>query len=176
MSEHAFRYGALARLFHWITVIMVISMVPAGIAMTRISGGSLQNTLFDFHRSVGVVLMVLTLVRLAYRLAKPPEPLPSSIALWQRMAAKAAHAFIYIFLIINPFVGWVATSAYGAAIPVFGLFTMPALLEKDRELSSQLFLIHEVLGIMFVLTIVVHIGAALYHHFVLEDNVLRRML
>lgn len=170
------RYSLVARGVHWITAFMVFAMVPAGIIMIRIGGGPLQNWLFDFHRSMGVVLMILTLARLAYRLARPPAPLPSSIPLWQRMAAKAAHVFIYGFLIINPFVGWVATSAYGAAISVFGLFTMPAIVAKDRALAEQLFTVHEALGIIFVVTVLVHIGAALHHGFVKRDGVLQRML
>ncbi len=170
------RYSLFGRTLHWITALLVFTMVPAGITMIRIGGGPLQNWLFDFHRSVGVVLMVLTLVRLVYRLAKPPAPLPVSVPLWQRMAAKAAHVFLYGFLIINPFVGWVATSAYGAAISVFGLFTMPAIVAKDRALADQLFTVHEVLGILFVLTVLAHVGAALFHGFVKKDGVLQRML
>lgn len=170
------RYSLVARVLHWTTVLLVLAMVPAGIAMTRIGGGSLQNWLFDFHRSVGVVLMMLTLVRLAYRLLNRPPPLPDELPPSQRMAAKATHVFIYGFLIINPFVGWVATSAYGAAISVFGLFTMPVIVAKDRDLASQLFLVHEVLGIMFVVAVVLHIGAALYHGLIRKDGILQRML
>lgn len=170
------RYSLVARILHWTTVLLVLAMVPAGIAMTRIGGGSLQNGLFDFHRSVGVVLMLLTLIRLAYRLLNQPAPLPDDLPLSQRLAAKATHVFIYGFLIINPFVGWVATSAYGAAISVFGLFTMPIVVAKDRDLASQLFLVHEVLGIMFVAAVALHIGAALYHGFVRRDGILQRML
>lgn len=176
MTAGVTRYNLVARVLHWTTVLLVLAMVPAGISMTRIGGGSLQNWLFDFHRSVGVVLMILTLVRLAYRLFNRPHPLPDELPPWQRMAAKATHVFIYGFLIVNPFVGWLATSAYGAAISVFGLFTMPIIVAKDRELASQLFLVHEVLGIMFVTAVALHIGAALYHGFVRKDGILQRML
>ncbi|MBD8878429.1 cytochrome b [Roseibium polysiphoniae] len=176
MARSDTRYSALARLFHWLTVVLVLTMVPAGIVMIRIDGGSLQNTLFDYHRSVGFVLLVLTLVRLVFRFGSHPAPLPEAIPLWQRMAARATHAFLYIFLILNPLVGWVATSAYGAAIEVFGLFTLPALVAKDRALADQLFPIHEVLGLAFVAVVTVHIGAALFHGLIKRDGVLQRML
>lgn len=170
------RYSLFARAMHWITVLLVFAMVPAGIVMIRIDGGDLQNRLFDFHRSVGFVLLVLTLIRLGYRLATPPAPLPDSIPLWQRLAAKVTHAFLYGFLIVNPFIGWVATSAFGAAIPVFGLFTLPAIVAKDRTLADQLFQVHMALGILFVAAVLLHAGAALYHGLVRRDGVLQRIL
>ena len=176
MTGEILRYSLFARAVHWIMALLVFAMVPAGIVMIRISGGVLQNWLFDFHRSVGVLLMVLALVRLAYRVTHPPAPLPAEIPLWQRMAAKATHVFIYGFLILNPFVGWVATSAYGAKISVFGLFTMPVIVAKDRALADQLFGVHMVLGILFTATVALHVAAALYHGIVRRDGVLQRML
>ena len=176
MTEDIARYSLFARGIHWLMALLVFAMVPAGIIMIRISGGPLQNWLFDFHRSVGVLLMALALVRLAYRVTHPPAPLPAEIPLWQRLAAKATHVFIYGFLIINPFVGWVATSAYGAKISVFGLFTMPVIVAKDRALADQLFSIHLVLGILFTAAVLLHVAAALYHGFVRRDGVLQRML
>lgn len=170
------RYSLVARAIHWLTAIMVLTMVPAGLIMIRIDGGQLQNQLFDYHRSVGVVLMILTVIRLAYRLTHKPAPLPADIPMWQRTSAKVTHVFIYAFLLVNPFIGWVATSAYPAKITVFGLFTMPAIVSKDRALSEQLFTVHEVLGIMFTLAVLLHIGAALFHGFIRKDGVLQRMM
>ncbi len=176
MSEVVGRYSVVARAFHWLTVLLVFAMVPAGLTMIRIKGGDLQNQLFDFHRSVGVVLMALTLIRLAYRLTHRPAPLPDSVPVWQQLAAKVTHVFLYGFLLVNPFVGWVATSAYGAAISVFGLFTMPAIVAKDRALADQLFNVHLTLGLLFIAAVLLHISAALYHGIIRRDGVLRRML
>ncbi len=176
MADARIRYGLFARIIHWLTVLMVFTMVPAGIVMTKIGSGPLQNQLFHYHRSMGFVLLVVTLIRLIYRLRVQPPPLPAEIPLFQRIAAKGTHVFFYGFLIINPLVGWVATSAWGAAIPIFGLFTLPAIVAKDRALSEQLFAVHEVLGILFVLCIFLHVGAALYHGLIKKDGVLSRML
>ncbi|WP_186415305.1 cytochrome b [Pannonibacter sp. P2PFMT1] len=176
MSRDTFRYGGGARLFHWVTAGVVLAMVPAGFVMIRVGPGSLQNSLFDFHRSVGVVLMVLTLARLFWRLRHPPQPLPDAMPVWQRRAAGIVHGLLYGFLLLNPLVGWVATSAFGAAIEVFGLFTLPPLTGQDRELAASLFRLHMALGLAFTALIFLHIGAALHHHFVLRDDTLRRML
>ncbi|ASP35823.1 MULTISPECIES: cytochrome b [Stappiaceae] len=176
MARSEERYSLVARAIHWLTALMVLTMVPAGLVMIRIDGGALQNQLFDFHRSVGIVLMILTVFRLAYRLTHKPAPLPDSMPGWQKLAASATHVFLYGFLLINPFLGWVATSAYGAKISVFGLFTMPAIVAKDRALSEQLFQIHLILGLLFTLAVLMHIAAALYHGFIRRDGVLSRMV
>jgi len=120
--------------------------------------------------------MVLTLIRLVYRLTHKPAPLPDSMPGWQKFAARVTHVFLYGFLLINPLVGWVATSAYGAAISVFGFFTMPAIVEKDRALADQLFQIHLALGLLFTAAVLLHIAAALYHGLIRRDGVLSRMI
>jgi len=176
MADVNERYSLIARSIHWLTALMVLTMVPAGLIMIRIDGGALQNQLFDFHRSVGIVLMILTLLRLAYRLTHAPAPLPDSMPGWQKFAAKATHVFLYGFLLVNPFLGWVATSAYGAKISVFGLFTMPEIIAKDRALSEQLFQVHLVLGLLFTAAVLLHIAAALYHGLIRRDGVLSRMI
>jgi len=176
MGEVNERYSLFARSIHWLTALLVLTMVPAGLVMIRIDGGPLQNQLFDYHRSVGVTLMVLTLIRLIYRLTHKPAPLPDSMPGWQKLAAKTTHVFLYGFLLVNPFIGWVATSAYGAAISVFGLFTMPAIVAKDRALADQLFQVHLALGLMFTAAVLLHIAAALYHGLIRRDGVLNRMI
>lgn len=170
-----FVYSPTARLLHWITAILVLAMVPAGVVMVNVGPGALQNTLFDFHRSTGVLLFVLTAVRLAWRLTHPPAPLPLEIAAWQRIAAKIVHTLLYVILLGSPVLGWVATSAYPAPIPFYGLFTLPPIVSPDRALSERLFAVHQVVGLVFAGLILVHIAAALLHGFVLKDPVLRRM-
>ena len=170
-----FVYTPTARAFHWVTAILVLAMVPAGIMMVNIGPGKLQNTLFDFHRSTGVVLFVITAARLAWRLTHPPAPLSSSIPMWQRTAARATHVLLYAVLLGSPVLGWVATSAYPAPIPVYGLFTLPPIIGPNRELSTALFNVHQVIGIVFSIAVVIHIAAALHHRIVLKDDVMNRM-
>ena len=86
------------------------------------------------------------------------------------------HLALYGLLIAQPIIGWFATSAYGAQISFFGLFTLPALVEKDESLSKPLFQVHELIGFIIAGLLVMHIGAALYHYFIRRDGVLQRML
>lgn len=169
-------YTVTARFLHWLTAIAVLAMVPAGLSMLRIGPGELQNFLFDFHRSMGVALFVVTAIRLVHRFIYPPAPLPPDIPLIQRVAAKSVHALIYTILMASPIVGWIGTSAYGAPIKVFWLVTLPPIVAKDKVMADLFLGLHQWLGWTMTTAIVIHIAAALYHHLIRGDGVLLRML
>lgn len=170
------RYTAAAMALHWITAVLVLFMVPAGLMMVRLPEGELQNLLFNLHRSIGVLLFPLVLVRLLYRWRHPPPPLPDDLAPVLRLAAHANHYALYALLLVNPLLGWWATSAFGAAVNVFWLFDLPPLVAEDKPLSDTLLMIHRLVGITIAFLVVVHIGAAFYHHVVRRDRILLRML
>jgi cytochrome b561 len=169
-------YSGFAKLLHWTIAVCVLFIIPAGIAMANLPDGNLKNALYTLHRSTGALVLVLMLIRLAYRLVNgvpAPEPTLNS---FQRIVSHAVHLGLYGLLIAQPIIGWVATSAYGAQISVYGLFTLPALVGKDEALAKPLFLVHELIGFAIAGLLVMHIGAALYHYFIRRDGVLQRML
>ena len=94
----------------------------------------------------------------------------------QQHAAHTAHWTLYALLIVQPFIGWIATSAYRAPMPMFGLFELPPIWPMNRPLSERLFIVHRTLGVAIAGIATVHIAAALYHHFVRRDRVLMRMV
>lgn len=165
-------YTLTARVLHWLTAALVLFQVPAGLLIVRFELGVIYN----LHKSVGVVILALVLVRLPWRLAHPAPPLPADIAPLQRLGAHTMHWMLYTFLVIQPILGWIATSAYPAPVPFFGLLELPHIWWEDRALSDQLFAVHRWLGIAMGVLLVGHIGAALYHHFVRRDQVLLRMV
>jgi cytochrome b561 len=170
-------YTLSARILHWITAILVLTTIPIGLVMKNLlNAGPAQDTLFDLHRSIGAVLMPIIAVRLTWRLTHPPLPLPADIPARQRTAALAMHWALYILLIVQPIVGWIATSAYGAPILVFWLFELPPIWPEDRAFSEEVFVVHRLLGISIAVLLCGHIGAALYHHFIRKDGVLMRMV
>jgi cytochrome b561 len=169
-------YTSTARLFHWTTAVLVLLMIPIGIVMANVSVGPAQDTLYHLHRSIGAILLPLVLVRLLYRLNHPPPPLPASVAAVQRQVAHVTHWTLYGLLVLQAMVGWIATSAYRAPILVFWLFELPPIWPVDRPFSESLFAVHRVIGIALLALVIVHIGAALFHHVVLKDTVLRRMV
>lgn len=169
-------YTAIARLFHWSTAALVLVMIPIGIVMANFNAGPAQDTLYHLHRSIGAVLLPLVLARLLYRVSHPPPPLPATISASQRLAAGITHWALYGLLLLQAMVGWIATSAYRAPILVFWLFELPPIWPVDRPLSENLFAVHRVMGVALLGLIGLHVGAALFHHFVLKDAVLRRMV
>ena len=170
-------YTVAARALHWLTAAIVLALIPLGFVAANDWGIPEQThqRLYNLHKSLGTTLLPLALLRLIYRVVHPPAPLPSDIALVQRLAAHATHWALYTLIIVQPLVGWIGTSAYPAPIPFFGLFELPKIWPADRALSEQLFVLHRWLGILIAIIVAMHIGAALYHHFVRKDRVLMRM-
>src|SRR5882757_948812 len=169
-------YSLTARALHWITAALVLILLPLGLVIANNWGGSLQDPLYNLHRSIGATIIVLVFVRLGYRLTHPPLPLPDDIPPIQRFAAHATHWALYGLLIVQPFIGWMATSAYRAPIVIFGLFELPPIWPEDRAFSDRLFAVHGLVAILIAGLAAAHIGAALHHHFVRKDRVLMRMI
>ena len=138
-------YTLTARVLHWVTAVIVIGMIPAGVYMTNAPPGPTQDLLFHLHRSLGVLLLPIMIIRLVYRLAHPPPPLPDVVPAIQRSVAHIVHWALYALLIVQPIVGWIATSAYRAPILVFWLFELPPVWPVDRAFSERMFLVHRVL-------------------------------
>ena len=181
IGSPATAYTPIQRALHWLTALVVLPMIPAGVAMVMmfegvIPGGGWQDTLFHFHRSCGIVLVALMPLRLVYRLFNPPAPLPAHVAGWQRGVSHAVHWLLYGLIIVNAVLGWLATSAYGAPISFFGLFQVPPLMAQDRALyDSVLGPVHAGMGVAIGVLVMAHVGAALMHAIVLKDGVMQRM-
>jgi cytochrome b561 len=169
-------YTVTARVLHWTTAFLILLMIPLGIVIANDLGGTAQDFLYDLHRSLGVTVIPLVILRIIYRWRHPSLPLPEDIVPMQRIAAEATHWALYALLIVQPFSGWIATSAYRAPVVVFGWFELPPIWPQDRALSERLFYFHALIGIAIACLVTAHIGAALYHHFVRRDRVLLRMI
>jgi cytochrome b561 len=169
-------YTITARVLHWITAFLILSMIPLGVVIANDWGGSAQDYLYDLHRSVGAAIIPLVILRLIYRWTHPPLPLPDDIPAIQRLAAHATHWGLYALLMVQPFTGWIATSAYRASVTVFGWFELPPIWFENRAFSEQMFFLHSLIGNAIAGLVATHIGAALYHHFVRKDRILMRMI
>jgi cytochrome b561 len=169
-------YTPVARLLHWTVAVLVLLMVPVGIVIANEWGGPAQQFLYNLHKSIGATLIPIVIVRILYRLNNPPPPLPTDIPAIQRLAAVTTHWMLYALILIQPIVGYIMTSAYPAPVPFFGLFNLPAIWPADRALSERLSVVHLYIGIAIAVVAAMHIGAALYHHFVRKDRVLMRMI
>jgi cytochrome b561 len=169
-------YSLTARAAHWITAALVIIAFFIGLTMLQVDRGPLQNQLFDWHRSLGATILLITALRLLWRLGHPAPPLPPDTPGWIEVSAWLSHRLLYAFLLILPIIGWLGSSAFGAPVHFYGLFDLPALIGPDKSLAHILFAIHIWGAFTLAALVVLHIGAALYHLLVRRDSVFRRMV
>jgi cytochrome b561 len=168
-------YTVTARIIHWITAAIVLSMIPIGFIMANLDSGPTQDFLFELHLSLGTMLLPLVLVRVVWRLTHTPPPLPSDIPPLQRFVASATHYLLYATLIVQPILGWIGVSAYRAPISFFGLFELPPIWREDRAFSDQIFVVHRNVAFIMAALILMHFGGAMYHQLIRQDHLLRRM-
>ena len=115
-------------------------------------------------------------MRLAWRLRHPPPPLPAGLPAWERAAARVTHALFYLLLLVQPLIGFLQSNAANFPVVAWGVLPLPALIGSDEALGETLILVHENVARVLLGLIVLHVAAALRHHFLLKDDVLRRML
>jgi cytochrome b561 len=143
--------------------------------MIDLNPSPLKWTMYDLHKATGITILALVLVRVSWRLSHPvPAPVP--MPTWQHWAAEIAHGLLYAAMILLPLTGWLMSSSGGYDVKWYGLFTVPALVEKSDVLFPIAKWLHEYLGYATIGLIVIHVLGALYHHRVLKDATLRRML
>jgi cytochrome b561 len=169
-------YPSSSKWLHWLVALSVLMAVPVGVILPYIQPGPTQNNLYNFHKSLGVLILILMILRIVNRLVRgAPAPEPG-LERWKRALSSAVHGLLYVLLIVQPLVGHLANSAYGAATPFFGLFQLPAFIGKNEAVATRLFALHRGIGIAIAVLALMHIAAALQHYFVEKDGVLQRML
>ncbi len=182
-------WGLLARLLHWAMAVLIIFMLGLGFYMVEILSGDDSDTLLQrfaltqTHKSWGVVVFALALVRIFWRLLNPTPALPDRMGSLERGLARAGHLGLYICMILMPLSGWLMASAspfqdsYGIKNMVFQQFELPDPFQPGSQELNDLFAnIHFVAAIVLVIILVTHVGAALKHHLIDRDSVLRRMV
>ncbi len=176
MSGISHRYSSVAIFLHWLIaalVLLQLLLVMAGDAVPREQAAFYR----DGHKAVGMSLLVLTLVRIAWRLGHRAPPLPATMKRWERVLAGATHVLFYAALLILPLSGWLASSAAGRDISWFGLFNWPLLpIGGGREAAGMFMDVHRAVVKGLFALLALHVGAALKHQFFDRDNVLARML
>lgn len=170
------RWGAVSVVLHWSIAAAILFMGALGIYMKGLPIGADKIALYALHKSIGMTLLVLVLARLVWRLFAGRPLLPPGMPAWQRWLSRISHALLYLLLLAMPIAGWVMNSAANFPLRWFDLFTIPAIVEPSRELRRAAGDAHETLFWILMLLVMVHVGAALKHHFIDRDNVLRSML
>lgn len=170
------KYGAVTKTFHWLTGITVVCLLAVGLYMTRAEKGPALFQIYGLHKSFGILVLTATFFRVLWHVYSKKPPLVAGMALWERAAAHAGHAFLYICLFGMPLSGWTMSSAFGRSVKLFDTVPLPDLVGKNLELAEKLAALHEYLAYALIGMIALHAAAALKHHFISKDATLKRML
>ena len=175
-SSPALAWSAAAKSFHWgVAALILLQFVLGWLAASwRLSPTKLD--LFVWHKSLGMLILALVVLRLLNRLAARAPALPPGMPAWERAAAHASHALLYGLMLALPLSGWIVSDAAGVPFRIFWRLPLPAIVAPDRQTAELAAAVHFALGIALVALLVLHIGAALRHHFAKRDDVLTRML
>ena len=172
-SEDA--WGWISITLHWAVVLLVLSGALLGLFMTEMSLSAAKVRVYALHKSIGITVLALMLLRVAWRLAsRRPRALPAPR--WQNGVAATTHWMLYAAALALPLSGWLYNSASNFPLQWFGLFNLPAIAERDAGLKELAHDLHYLLFWCLVVLVVVHAGAALWHHLVRRDRTLSRML
>ena len=169
------RYGLVAQLFHWVIVVLIITQFVLAEWADGLSPVKKIGILAT-HKSVGITILLLAVLRLTWRLFNPAPKMPAGTPRWQELAAHASHFLLYALLFIQPVLGWLMSSARAFSVSWWGLVTLPDFIEPDKAAFERLRDWHEAMAYTLATIALIHIGAALKHHFFDRDDVLRRML
>lgn len=168
------QFHPFARLLHWLMAILILTILFVGIGMvTTVS--SKHQWLLAIHRPLGVTLFLLVIVRLCVRLRFKPPTLPTGVPAWQKFAARASHWLLYGMMLAMPLVGWAMLSAGGYPVMLGSAWHLPPILSANGELFAWLRVTHRYLAYLLALTILGHLGAAMYHALIRRDGVFQSM-
>lgn len=170
------RYDLGARLFHWITVALVIVQFAVAWTMPDIGRGTQPLGLIAWHLSIGTVILFVTLARAGWRLTHRPPPTPASLSPLLGFASRATHVLLYALLMILPLLGWANASARGWSVTLFGVIPLPALCAQGSMLGREAGDIHQIVAWVLLAAIGAHVLGALYHLVIVRDRTVQRMI
>lgn len=173
-ASRSLGYGVAARIFHWLTVLLIFVTIPVGFLMTQGLPRNVQDPLFALHKTIGVTLLAVMLARLVWRIvhgAPPPAPMPRA----QRIAAATVHWALYALVIAMAASGYTRVVAGGFPIEILNALGVPPLFPKNEALASAAKSAHATIAIVLIAVIGAHVAAAAYHALVRKDGVASRM-
>ncbi len=169
------RYTPPAIVLHWLVAVLIFVAFPLGVYMHELPLSPWKLQLYSYHKWIGVTIFLLVGLRLAWRATHVPPPLPDGIAAWQRRASAIVHGLLYVLMLAIPLSGWLMSSAKGFQTVWFGIVPLPDLVEKNRELGDLLAGVHQALNFTLLVLVILHVAAALQHHFIERQPFLQRM-
>jgi cytochrome b561 len=170
------RYTGVAIVLHWLVALLILGSFVVGIYMVNLDLSPWKLKVYSWHKWTGVTIFLLVALRLAWRVSHRPPALPAAMPEWQRHAAAIAHALLYLLMLAVPLSGWVMSSAGGFPVVYFGVLQLPDLVAKNKDLFELMKSVHFALNKALLAIVIVHVVAAVKHHYVDRDDVLVRMV
>jgi cytochrome b561 len=171
------RWGSVSIGLHWtIAALVLLVQVPAGITMVSVDPGTVQNVFYNIHKTNGIVIFLLAVVRLGWRVSQPVPGYAPDMPVWQARLARTTHALLYIVLFAMPITGFLYTAMGGFPVPFFMVYDLSQLVPENKPVAEVFKYSHLTLQFVLYATVILHVAGALQHYFVRKDGVLRRML
>lgn len=175
-TEHSFRFGRVQRGLHWGMAILIFAAIGLGVVSAYLPvGQEPRKSLLELHKSLGFTILVLVVIRLAWRLYAGEPPFRQPLDRLTRIASHAGHLALYALMIFMPVTGYMFSAAGGYSLPWFGLFQWPRLLPRDKIVAGWGELLHDRAAWVIAAVLVLHLAAVAWHHWVKRDEVLSRM-
>ncbi len=178
LANTAERYGLVAIVLHWVMAALILTLVTLGLYMVSLPDAGFDKTkvtLIIFHKEYGILALALAALRLAWRVGNLLPALVEHLPDWQKVAARFVHLSFYGLMFALPVTGWLMSSAAGIPVYVFG-WNLPDFISHNDDVFHAFIEIHQWLSYALIACIVVHVGAALRHHFIFKDETLKKML
>lgn len=167
-------YGSVSKFFHWTVFILVTLMLCFGFFL-HLLPSTMKATSYNLHKLTGLGILLLMILRSIWTIINPKPTLPKTVPLWEVASARISHLLLYVLLLIMPLSGWIMASAANKPPVLLGQRLMLPIY-PHHQLKHMMNQAHEIIAWLIIITISIHICAALRHHFVLKNNVLKRML
>ena len=169
-------WGSLSKALHWIVVLLIINQWVIGMRADSLPVGLAKLQALAWHKSFGITILMLAVVRLVWRWMNPVPDLSAETRPWERVLARISHVLLYGLIFALPLTGWLMSSAKNFPVSWFSLFQLPDLVAPSEQLFRQMRSLHHTLFAALVVVAVLHIAGALKHHFIDRNDVLKRML
>ncbi|MBC3921088.1 cytochrome b [Undibacterium sp. CY18W] len=170
-----YKYSNVSIVLHWLIALLIIAAFALGTIMTDMKFSPTKLQYFSYHKWLGVTVLALVAIRLLTRLFNKAPPYPANMGKLQTQAANATHILLYVLMFAVPLSGYFYTLASGYPVVYLGLFQLPVLMGPNPELKETLKELHETLNYVMLALVLLHVAAALKHHFIDKDGLLNRM-
>lgn len=176
------RYAPLQRIMHWLMAVIVLGTLAGGLVLGLLGfegtkatfGGPVTNAIYEYHKTFGLIILALMIIRLFLRFEYGKPAFGYSIEPWERIASSIVQFLLYLALFAQPILGWLATDAANFPVEFFA-WNLPQFIAKDEAMGKALYAAHGYVGWTIVVLLILHIGGALRHWLIKRDEVMARM-